>query len=272
MGKQSKRRRVKRKLERTEGRAALKAAKKNLPPPFFKDNGGNIIAPIELVFPIVRFRNHKFETIGTGFFVHPAGGFVTARHCLYIGNTYDDNCYAIQTVKGYQHVRKIQYFEAHPEADIGMGMLRGELKDRRSGRISLRPTLPVSLTPPNINDEISTLAYPRMKIKENNVAVFPCDRYIGQILDHLPDGTGMLKSPCYVTNMEIKSGASGGPVLRGKHIIGVNSVSMDISDGGDPISFITPIQQIFDLKLKDSDGQITTVRELMASGHMDWAE
>ena len=70
--------------------------------------------------------------------------------------------------------------------------------------------------------------------------------------------------------MEIKSGASGGPVLRGNHLIGVNSSSFDMGATEDPISFITPIQQIFDLTLKDSDGRKTSIKELMDSGHMAW--
>jgi hypothetical protein len=38
----------------------------------------------------------------------------------------------------------------------------------------------------------------------------------------------------------------------------------------EPISFITPIRQIFDLILKESDGTTTSIQELMDTGRMDW--
>jgi hypothetical protein len=146
--------------------------------------------------------------------------------------------------------------------------LRGQLRDSHTNDIVLKASLSVSLTPVKIDEEISTLAYPRMRIKKEHIGTFPCDKYIGKVLDHLPNGTGRLKSECFVTNMEIKSGSSGGPVLRDNHIIGLNSTSLEITEKDEPISFITPIHLIFDLVLKDSDGNNTTIKELMESGHM----
>lgn len=243
-------------------------------PPRYKDDNGNQVMPIELVFPIVRRNKHNlWEAVGTGFFVHPAGGFVTARHCLFNKEGYDKDCYAIQTLSpGHHVVRKIQYFQAHEMADIGMGMLHGEVRSRETDEVVMRPTLPISLKDPNINDEIMTLAYPRMTIDESQEGRFPCDKYSGQIIEHFPHGTTWLKSSCFQTNMEIKSGASGGPVLMGNRIIGVNSASFSTSEEEEPISFITPISFLYDLTLRDSDGVQTTVQELMDNGFMLKAE
>lgn len=242
-------------------------------PKAFKDNYGNIISPIELVFPIVRLNpENKFEAVGTGFFVHPAGGFVTARHCLYDNDVYDDSCFAIHSIGDGQHlVRKIQYFEAHTDADIGMGMLKGQLK-RANGELVLKASFPVSLTHPIIDEEVMTFAYPHMVIENDNTGTFPGDWFKGKIIEQLPNGTGKLKSIAFATTMLIKHGASGGPVLRGNHLIGVNSTGFDAFGTDDPISFITPISQIFDLKLKDSDGKITTVEELMKNGFMPYVD
>jgi V8-like Glu-specific endopeptidase len=274
VGKRSKKRKLKQRKERKAHR--FKSGKMSSKPTSFKDNMGNIIAPIELVFPILRqIAENGFEEIGTGFFVHPAGGFVTAKHCFYNGDTrVEGTYYAIHSVGDNQHLmREIQYFEPHPSGDIGVGMLRGQLKENDTNKIVLKASFPISLTPPKIDEEISTLAYPHMKIDKGQIGTFPCDKYAGKILEHYPDGTGVLKSECFRTNMEIKSGASGGPVLRGNHhIIGVNSTSMEIADDGEPISFITPIRLVFDLILKDSDGKTTTVKELMESGHMPWTK
>ena len=272
MGKRSKRNKVKRKLE-TKSLAKL-GSKRPYRPPTFRDNFGNTISAIELVFPIIRLHpDQLYETVGTGFFVHPSGGFVTAKHCLYAGEVYDDNCYAVQTVSPGEHfIRKIQYFESHPTADIGVGMLRGQLLHKETQEVVLKASFPISLTLPEINDQISTLAYPRMQIDEGHVGTFPCDRYVGKIVDYHADGTAWLRSGCYQTDMEIKSGASGGPVIRRNQIIGVNSTSMETAHGEEPISFITPVHFVFDLQLKDSDGAITSIKELMESGHMPFAK
>lgn len=241
-------------------------------PQAFRDNQGNVLSPIELVFPILEMANNKFKAVGTGFFVHPAGGFVTAKHNMvdHRGNL-NKNCFAVHSIGSSQHlIREIQYFEPHPIADIGMGMLKGQLQ-RSNGELFLKASFLISLKPPVLNEQVKTFAYPDMTIDEEQIGAFPGDWYEGIIQEFLPQGTAWLKDECFQTNMLIKSGASGGPVLRGNRIIGVNSSSMSLADGEEPISFITPITKIFDLKLKDSDGKVVTVKQLMETGHMAFA-
>jgi V8-like Glu-specific endopeptidase len=243
--------------------------RKKQQPNKFKDDQGNIITPIELVFPIIKKVGNEYECVGTGFFVHPAGGFVTAKHVLYENDKFNPIYYAIHTIgKNMHFARKIIHFQGHPIGDIGMGMLDGELKNRITGEIFLKAALPVSKTPIGPKDKISTLAYPRMKIDRQNVGTFPCDKFSGEVIEHLPEGTSKLKSECYVTNMHVKSGASGGPVLRGFHVVGVNSSSYQTAVDQEPISFITPIHLLFDLELTEGDGSKVTVKELMENGNM----
>lgn len=272
MGKKSKRRLTKKRIQRWENRRLRNIHYKNAP--MFKDNFGNDVNAIQLAFPILRKNpDETFTSVGTGFFVHPAGGFVTAKHCLYDGEQYDDQCYAVQSISATQHlIRKIQYFKPHPTADIGVGMLRGQLKDSVTGNVKLMPSFPIAAQPINIEDEISTLGYPRMKINQNQVGTFPCDKFIGKIKEHFPNGTAWLKDDCYMTSMHMPSGASGGPALRGNTIIGVNSTSFSLADIDEPISFITPISKVFDLVLEDNDGHETTIEQLMNSGHMPKAK
>jgi len=81
MGKRSKRRKVKRKLQLSQSQK--KISHHNKQPFNFRNNLGDIISAIELVFPIVeKNEDGSYTAIGTGFFIHPAGGFVTAKHCL----------------------------------------------------------------------------------------------------------------------------------------------------------------------------------------------
>jgi hypothetical protein len=148
-----------------------------------------------------------------------------------------------------------------------MGMLRGQLHNGQTGELLLKASFPISIVPIQIGEAISTLGYPRMKIN-NNVGIFRCDQFEGKIIEHLPEGTAWVKDECFQTNMLIKSGASGGPVLRGNHIIGVNSSSIGMADTEEPISFITPIRKVMDLRLRDSDGKGTSLMELAESGHL----
>lgn len=273
MGKRSKRRLAKKRLQRHENKKERTRHFKKAP--MFRDNFGRDIYSYELVFPIVRMSsNGDFITVGTGFFIHPAGGFVTAKHCLYIGDKYDENCYAIQTFSKGQHIiRKIQYFEAHPKADIGVGMLKGKLKNNITQEEVLKASFVISSQEIKINDAIYTLAFPRMRISESKVGTFPCDKFEGQVTEYLENGTSKVKDECYVTNMFIGTMASGGPVLRENKLIAVNSSAMDFFDNSEvPISFITPISKIFELTLLDSDGKKTSIRELMEAGFMPYAK
>lgn len=267
MGKRSKREAVKRMLDKRE--AHWHRIKHFNNPGMYQDNQGNELLPYELVFPILHKKdNGEFVAIGTGFFVHPAGGFVTAKHCLFNNDVYDDKCYVVHTIgRGHHELRKIQYFEPHPTADVGMGMLRGQLHNGQTGELLLKASFPISIVPIQIGEAISTLGYPRMKIK-NNVGIFRCDQFEGKIIEHLPEGTAWVKDECFQTNMPIRSGASGGPVLRENHIIGVNSSSIGMADIEEPISFITPIKKVMDLRLRDSDGKETSLMELADSGHL----
>ncbi|MEI6190467.1 MAG: serine protease [Chitinophagia bacterium] len=272
MGKRSKRKAAKRKLEKQNNKKArLKYFEKA---PSFKDNFNNDVSTHQLIFPIIRkISEQQFVTVGTGFFIHPAGGFVTAKHCLYLRDAYDDKCYAIHSIQGgHRFIRKIQYFEAHPIADIGVGMLRGNINDSKTHETILCPSFPIADKTVQIEDSIFTLAYPRMRINRNQVGTFPVDKFSGKIKEYFPNGTAWLKDKCFLTNMHILSMASGGPVLRENKIIGVNSTAMELHHDEEPISFITPISKIYDLTLKDSDGKEVKVQDLMNEGHMPKAK
>jgi hypothetical protein len=75
-----------------------------------------------------------------------------------------------------------------------------------------------------------------------------------------PDGFGRLKHPCLQTSVEILSGASGGPVIDSAgRIFAVNSTSFDLNDGGEPVSFVTPIAPLLDVVFKVVPEQIQCI-------------
>lgn len=235
----------------------------------FRDNEGNNHLPIEVVFPIIRYDGNRTNFVGTGFFVHPAGGFITARHVLPNNRQEQGNYYAVQTIDGTNHIiRQIQIFFPHPSADIGIGMLRGRLME--DGRESLRVPLTISLNEPEIGEIVRTFAFPRTVIETRETEVILDVRgnwQEGEIVDFL-ENRPMFNSPCFQTSISVEGGASGGPVLSNGLVIGVNSTGFDLEPGADPISFITPISQVFDLEVHDSDGEAFTVRQLMEEGYI----
>lgn len=241
----------------------------------FRDNFGRVIYINELIFPIIAIGGDgNYRPVGSGFFVHPAGGFVTANHVLFRNGQLQD-CYAIHTVSPTEKlVRKIQAFFPHPEADIGIGMLKGQLLGL-DGKVHLRASFPISRRVAAVGNVIRSYAYPNSVVQVTDgtqIGSFQGSWCHGRITKYLKEGEHWaLQSDCFETNMEIASGASGGPVIRGMGIIGVNSRGWEFLEGeteGDPISWITPISKIFDLEISDSDGRETTVLELMRDGHM----
>lgn len=79
---------------------------------------------------------------------------------------------------------------------------------------------------------------------------FISDYDAGEIIEHLPGGTPMLRNSCYQTNLSVRGGASGGPVIDQKtgHVIGINSTSFNLSEPPE-ISFISDIREIFKIPI-----------------------
>ena len=239
----------------------------------FRDNHGNDVQPIDVVFPILTIDDNGFKFIGSGFFVHPAGGFVTAKHVMFDSKgKLIDPCYIIQAVKGKFIMRKLQVYFPSPVSDIGIGMLKGGFV-YEDGSPFYHTPLAISLDVPEVGDIIKTFAYPKAKIKnidETQIGDFKGDWQGGEIVKHYPNGRDKVLLPhnCYETSVLINGGASGGPVISNGLVIGVNSTGYDVEDGQKPISFITPISEIFNLPIHDSDGKPHTVNQLMKDGHI----
>jgi hypothetical protein len=66
--------------------------------------------------------------------------------------------------------------------------------------------------------------------------------------------------------MAIDSGSSGGPVFNNEgYVVGINSGSFDLDGMEDPISFVTPLDFILDLRLTDGDKMIS-IRDAIERG------
>lgn len=229
----------------------------------------------EPIFPIVTFNpdTNNWKCLGTGYFINPVGAFVTARHLLFSeGKQVEQTLYGIQNVNNKEyHLRPVKQLISHKNADI----MIGTLGERRLGRQNLTAMpskyFALDLEPLTNGDEIITFAYPNTKQVELDLKstefTFTGKISKGKVVDFHEKGTSVLRNRCYQTTLNIKSGASGGPVLKGGYIVGVNSSSFDLPDNEEPISFITPIDYILDLSVKE-DGKIISVKELIENKYI----
>lgn len=229
----------------------------------------------EVIFPIVTFNpdTNTWKCLGTGYFINPVGAFVTAKHLLFLeGKQMEKTLYGIQNIDNKEyHVRPVKQLIPHKEADIMIGTLGKRRLEQKNLPAMLSKHFVLDFESLENGDKIYTYAYPNTKSKTlgNPMTEFTFTREFskGEIVDYHPDGTLKVKNRCYQTTMEIKSGASGGPVLKDGYIVGVNSSSFDLMDGEEPISFITPIDYILDLSVKENGKQIP-VKELIENDYI----
>ena len=224
-----------------------------------------------VVFPLVQKIDGALHFVATGFFIHAGGGFATARHTLFDRDGKKiiiDDLRAIEYITSEEfYIRPISHFFNNTEGrDICLGMLGDAVNSPKSLKANERLT--IRLRPLEIGEEIHTIAYPNSTVvKEEDTSFlgkFRMDHYTGRITRHLPEGRDSFSLPhdCYETSMEIKGGASGGPVLDAKgHVVGVNSRGLD--GEGDPVSWITPITEILDIPIPFLENK--SIRELKDS-------
>ena len=209
-----------------------------------------------MVFPIIKALYYPDGTevhkiIGTGFFLDSTGLFLTARHVFQgRGSAFDleDAAgFAVYCVHSVHLSRKmvarhldVSSIKTHRETDIAGGRVEINQFGRANNSITedeLKLTAHFNhMTSTEIAEgtRIWTVAYPLATVHQpGHVDIHAqSDAFEGKITKHYPHGRdrGLLKWPCYETDMEIKRGASGGPVfVSGSSgvVFGVNCTGFD---------------------------------------------
>ncbi len=193
------------------------------------------------VFPILKVLYFEDGTevhklIGTGFFIDNNGLFLTARHVFEgRGSALDKEGakgFAVYCVHAVNMERKmvirhidVSSLKLRNDTDIAAGRVENNQMFSSTAWITkkyLKQTACLNLISTedlSNGTKIWTVAYPETTISpvidgKLNINLFS-QTYEGEITKHYPEfrDRGLLSWPCYETNMEIKGGASGGPVF-----------------------------------------------------------
>jgi hypothetical protein len=226
----------------------------------------------QAIFPLICFIREKeaFECLGTGFFVNPAGWFITAKHVLCDRN---DNgprhILAVQTLKnGGQVVREVTHMSFHPSADIMVGKLEDKARDiyAQPTPYEFAPHFNLSFKKLDEGEDIIGYGYPKTVRSISGRAYtfdFTGNWSRGSITEFLEDGSALLQNKCYATTMRIDSGASGGPVFHNNCVVGVNSSSWELPEEDTPLSYVTPVDLISDLLFPLNHERNISVQDLI---------
>jgi S1-C subfamily serine protease len=207
---------------------------------------------------------------GHGFFINSSGVFITAKHVLYNEkNKMFEMILGVCALSTGRIVsRPISYLCVHNTADIAIGKFENKAYDGNAIEVEYEsaPGFILSFKLLEQHDEIISFAYPRVgKDTVDTKTTFNINGIwtSGIVKEYCPGGGFLLQNRCYRTSMLIESGASGGPVFKDSQVVGINSTGWDLEPGGEPLSYITPIDYIYDLQIESENGQIVTVRELV---------
>lgn len=235
---------------------------------FFKNSESQQFDDCSAIVPLIIFDDRKDEYvfIGTAFYISNSGIVMTAKHNLFAtNNKLFEKIYIIHfTSDGYipRPIAKMIYSYEH---DIAY-LLPAEIVDEYNSVI-YAPSLILTDTLPEFDEQLGMYGYPNSRIitsEEETFVNLKSEFFLGKCREYHSNGFSILKNPCYQTTILIKSGASGGPVFD-KHgnVFALCSTAFELDDGGENISFVTPLSASFQMVLDDDNGNKFTVLELI---------
>lgn len=225
---------------------------------WFTDEEGEKFEGVEVVLPVFKYLDEtmtQYRPRGTSFLISRDGLIITAKHILNDMKTLKDdetNLFCMLFMpeeKKYKRVPLKPFTHAAQIADIGFAQLM-PLKHIKTGEAYIsKRYIPLSSKKPTKGEFVSTYSMPgeSYSIRNRNSLHLNPQWCFGKIVEYHKNGFGILKGPCYETDMETKPGSSGGPVFNkeGK-AIGVNSSGHSNTN----ISYFTPIEPLLEINFK----------------------
>lgn len=259
---------------------------------------GQIINPGDAIVPILREVGPKqLKVVGTGFYITRYGLVATAKHVvedLRAGDSLTlDLSFALH-LDGDNAIILRRLRKAHMlnAADVAVVQADNYVESfPTTALMNLRPRLSLRLLAEG--EPLVTYAYPENRVLDFNVAghtpEIRGDYFQGGFLRFVQDPEHpYLRFPYFESTVEVRSGASGGPVFDSSGaIIGVNCRGWDFRGGeheGEQLSYLVPIAHILGLGIDpfmvppnsweaaqipaNERGQSLTVAALARYGHI----
>ena len=215
-------------------------------PVALRSGAGVPIDPWEVVFPLVAFDtpDAPFRVLGSAAFIGPSGLFLTARHCVVAdaGEPLWDQVFGLN-----HHARPALWLSPAPISDLAIGQLGPPIET--CDVCSTNRALCLTTWTPEENEALRHFGCAETPVdylgKEDIDHILShrptVTLYSGRCLGFHPDGIGLVKTPCFLSNVEVPFSASGGPVASGLgRVCGVISSS---SEGGG-YTTVTPVRDI----------------------------
>jgi len=263
--------------------------------------GGQPVDSQIAVTPIfVKMAPTLLQVIGTGFFIARYGLLLTAKHVVDEVAMHDAEGMAAFTwlwktdgTLNFRPILTCSYYDRAPRdaADIAICQT---VDCATPGAIRIvQPNERIALVTslPNVGAHIATYAYPdnyRVDFSgpEKAGQIF-ADAFEGTLLEVLGPQERLLRYKHVETSIQVRSGASGGPVFGpGGHAFAINCRGWDLGTDHttDPLSSVVPVSLILDLQFpcpylpcgsaeersvpaNRRSGQVT-LRDLAAWGHI----
>ncbi len=240
----------------------------------FYSLNGEKIEHCDAIFPIVQIENGALTIVGTSFYISTNGIFISSKHC-FKPNLKKERALsynAIHFVKESTYLqRPIASITAVNFADIAIGFCT-QMKNNKTSKSLSNQILSLSAERPRAGSSIASFSF-----AESNVKLSKSKTYInlrkklheGKITNYYPTGRdrSMINWPVFETDMELRGGASGGPVFLEEtgEIFAINTSGLE---GVADVSYITPIDLILDIEIKNvttpfsSEPSTHTIRSL----------
>jgi hypothetical protein len=223
------------------------------------------------VFPIFKITfdgngAEVHELIGTGFFINEDGLFLTARHVIAELRNSEGRiahlAYCVHNVDlrrtPVARMIDLDSLKTHRHTDIATGLVTTEqfgkpntsITEEQLAQVAHYRKLTTDVIP--VGTEVWTVAHPRSTVrnighKHVNVHL-ESEMYRGVVEEFFPNGRDNCKIPwpCYQTSIDIKGGASGGPVLTSGdgRLFAVNCSSLTTENGGPRVSWVSSLDAL----------------------------
>jgi hypothetical protein len=258
---------------------------------------GQPLHPGDGVVPIMKKVGHKrLSIIGTGFYVTRYGLLVSAKHVLQDlaaeDGTLLQSCVCHLGPQDEIYLRPIRRAYLLQAVDIGIAQADNFMSTNPSNPLqNLRAILSTELPP--AGSQLITYAYPENEVldftHDGQIPLIAGDYFHGGFLRFVQQSEHpYLRFPYFETSIQLRPGASGGPVFdtHGR-VIGVNSRGWDFQGAeheDNPLSYIVPIGRILELDVdpfmvppfsweaqqipEARRGQLLSSRELVQYGHI----